>query len=174
MTRGIRAGALATCVLLAGCHDRTLEGRTAVYTFAGWAGLLVILAGAAALGLGWGFRRTRVLHSVFFFIAGVLLLLFFAPAMYRDRVIVADDHLELRYGFWFSQTVHHVRFEGLREVEHLTSLPMRRRRRRNELNFTTTDHHVIQVLVGRLAKKAVPEILERLRARGVRVVETVD
>jgi hypothetical protein len=98
------------------------------------------------------------------------LLLLIAPSLYSDRVVIDDEHFEARYGFWFAPSVHDVRFDDLRAVQHATVTNDRGRKNR-ELHCLHKSGAMTVIPCGDLVRNTVPEILDRAKARGVAVVE---
>jgi hypothetical protein len=155
--------------LLSGCYERVAQGNQAIYRFAWWMGPLIIVGGILGFPLGWIVRRwSRRVGFVLMFLSPILVL-FAAPDMYSDRVLIDDDHFEARYGFWFSPNEHNVRFADLREIQYV---PVRDRkgRKKYELHCITKASQVTVVHCGDLVKYTVPEILARAKARGVAIV----
>jgi hypothetical protein len=100
---------------------------------------------------------------------GPVVLALVAPAMYSDRVALDSEHFEARYGIWFSPQQHNVRFDDLSEIRFVETRDAKNRVN-HELHCVYKSGHVTVVHVGDLTVKAVPEILERARAKGVPVL----
>jgi hypothetical protein len=154
---------------LAGCYERSVEGAASVYGFADWVRMLVIVGGLIGVPVGWLLRRWS--DRLGFVLMGLspILLIIVAPGLFNDRVVVDAEHSEARYGFWFAPSDHHVRFDDLQQIRYVLVRDSRGRGS-YELQCQTRLGDVVTVHAGDLVSKAVPEILERARARGVPVV----
>jgi hypothetical protein len=175
-TRSVNRGAMVVAALtlccLAGCYERVASGNASVYQFAWWLGPLVIALGLLGIPLGWLLRRWSRKWGFVLMGMAPLLILIVAPAMYSDRVLIDDDHFEARYGFWFNPTVQNVRFDGLREIRYV-SVENNRGETNYEMHCVSKTGPQTVVPAGNLVINAVPEILEKAKAKGVRVVGEV-
>lgn len=159
--------ALVLICLISGCHEHTVEGRQSVYRFAPWVGVSVIAGGLLAVPLGWVLRKWSGKWSFVLILMGPFVLVMVAPSMYLDRVVVDDDHFEVRYGIWWSPSVHNLRFADLQAIHYLTVSG----RRGYQMQCLGQDKTVTVVHAGDLVRNTVPEILQRARAKGVVVVD---
>lgn len=160
--------ALVIPFLVSGCYDRADRGGQSVYQFAAWVGAAVIGVGLL-LAVGgvvliilkqrWGFLLP--LFAAF-------LLIIVAPSMYTDFVVVDADHFEASYGFWFTPSVHNIKFAQLRELRHV-AVRDNKNRIKYEMHCKYMNGTVTVVHCGDLVKNAVPEILSKARAKGVSV-----
>jgi hypothetical protein len=175
-TKSIRRGATVVAALafcfLAGCYERVAQGNASVYQFAWWLGPLVIALGLLGIPLGWLLRRWSQKWGFVLMGLAPVLIIIVAPAMYSDRVFIDDDHFEARYGFWFKPNVHNLRFDELREIRNV-EVPNNEGGTNRELHCVSKTGQVSVVPKGNLVSRAVPEILERAKARGVPVVGDV-
>jgi hypothetical protein len=172
-TKSGKCGALLlaalTLCLVAGCYERVSRGNESLYRFVWWLGPVVIAGGILGVPIGWLLRKwTPKWGFVLMFIAPVLLVIV-APAMYSDRVLIDDEHFEVRYGFWFAPSVFDLRFEDLSEIRYVV-VHDARGRASYELHCLTNTGEVVVVHAGDLVRNTVPEILARAKARGVRVI----
>jgi hypothetical protein len=165
------AGLLALC-LVAGCYERVTDGNASVYRFAWWLGPAVIAGGILGVPVGWVLRKVLPRWGLALMVLSPFLLILVAPAMYSDRVVVDDEHFEARYGFWFSPTVHNLRFRDLRQIQYV-GVPGSRGRTKYELHCVTSAGQATVVSAGDLVRQTVPEILARAKASGVVVVNQV-
>jgi hypothetical protein len=79
--------------------------------------MLVILGGLALIPAGiFMFTRGHRTRGIILAIAGPLFAVAIAPGMFMDRVIVNDESLYSRHGFWWSPIVHQVRYDELSQV----------------------------------------------------------
>jgi hypothetical protein len=160
---------LAGCALcLAGCYERSVEGAASVYSFADWVRVLAIVVGLAGVPAGWLLRRWG--DRLGFVLMGLspILLIIVVPGLFMDRVVVDAEHFEARYGFWFAPSDHRVRFDDLQLMRYVR-VEDSRGRGSYQLECQTRQGDVVTVHAGDLVSKAVPEILDRARARGVPV-----
>ncbi len=158
--------ALLLCSM-AGCYEHEISGNQSIYRFVWWLGPVVFVVGVLGSFVGWRLRKYR--WGFIGFIMGPVLILIVAPSMFSDRVVIDDDHFEARYGFWFSPTVHHVRFDELREMRYVAVTDMRGRRK-FQIHCVMNSGEVEVVHSGDLVKNTVSEFLARAQARGVPVV----
>jgi hypothetical protein len=152
--------------LFAGCYEHVSRGNQSIYQFAWWLGPVVIAGGVLGIPAGWLLRKWSPKWGFVLMGLAPLLLLFVAPAMYSDRVLIDDEHFEARYGFWFNPSEHNLRFQDLREIKYV-EVSGNRGRTNYELHCFTKTGQVSVVHAGDLVKNTVPEILARARARGV-------
>jgi hypothetical protein len=160
--------ALMLCVF-SGCYEHVSRGNESIYRFAWWVGPAVIAGGILAVPIGWLIRKRVPRWGFVLMVMGPVLLGIVAPSSYRDRVLIDDDRFEATYGFWFSPSVHRVRFDDLNEI-HYVAVRGRRGRINHEIHCLKKDGQTSVVHSGDLVKNTVPELLARASAKGVRVV----
>ncbi len=163
--------ALALCSV-AGCYEHVSNGNESIYRFVWWLGPLIIAGGILAIPAGWFLRRWSAKWGFVLMVMAPVLLVIVAPAMYSDRVVIDNEHFEARYGFWFSPSVHNLRFEDLQEIQYV-AVPGSRGSTNYELHCLSKAGQLSVVHAGDLVRNTVPEILERAKAKGVRVVGEV-
>jgi hypothetical protein len=164
--------AVFSICLIAGCYERTTNGATSIYQFAWWLGPAVIGGGILCVPAGWLLRPSVPKWGWVLMVMGPLLLILVAPAMYSDRVVIDDEHFEARFGFWFSPTMHNLRFQDLRVIQYV-AVAGTRGRTKYELHCLSASGQSTVVPAGDLVRETVPEILERAKAKGVQVVDLV-
>jgi hypothetical protein len=166
--RAAVVAALMLCVF-SGCYEHISRGNESIYRFAWWVGPAVIGGGILAVPIGWLVRKRIPRWGFALMGMGPFLIILIAPAMYRDHVLIDDEHFEASYGVWFQPTVHLVRFDDLSEIHHVAV-----RDRRGSINYEIhclkKDGQTSVVHAGTLVKNTVPELLARARAKGVRVL----
>jgi hypothetical protein len=160
--------AASLLVLLSGCYEKSVTGDQSVYKFAWWVGLLVILGGLVAVPLGLAIRNWSGRWGFALIVMGPVLLIFFAPVMYLDRVVVDSTHFEVRYGFWFAPTKHNIRFDDVREMRYVATRG-RKNRIQYELVCAMKGGDTRTVSAGDLVINAVPEILRRAEEKQIPV-----
>jgi hypothetical protein len=153
---------------IAGCYEHTTRGNESFYQFASWLGPVIIGAGILAIPIGWLTRKSKL--GFVLMCMGPVLLLFVAPAMYSDRVVIDDDHFEAHYGLWFNPSVRNVRFSDLREIRYV-SVQGTRGRIKYELHCVNKNGNEAVVPAGDLIKYTVQEIMTRAKAKGVIIVD---
>ncbi len=163
----ILVAALMLC-FLAGCYEHVSRGNESIYRFEWWLGPAIIAGGILAVPVSWFLRKWK--WGFVLLVMGPILLVIVAPSLYSDRVLIDDDRFEARYGFWFSPTIQQVRFADLREIRYV-AVRVHRGRTDYELHCVNDAGKVDVVPAGDLVINAVPEILARAKARGVRIVE---
>jgi hypothetical protein len=161
---------ILTILFASGCYEQSVRGDQSVYGFAWWVGVGVIVGSLIAVPLGWVIRRWSGRWSFVLIVMGPLLLVFVAPAMFLDKVVVDREHFEARYGFWFSPTRHNLRFDDMRELRYVETRD-RKNRVKYELHCVMKAGDTRVVHVGDLVQFAVPEILERAKAKQVPVTK---
>lgn len=152
---------------LTGCHEHVSRGSESIYRFAWWTGPTAIAGGFLAPLVAWFLRKRSPKVAIALLFAAPTLFLFVAPAMYRDRVLIDDEHFEATYGLWFAPSFHSLQFDELREIRYV-AVPGNRGRTDYELHCLTDTGQVVVVSVGDLVRHSVLEILERAEAKGVR------
>lgn len=160
---------LALC-LVAGCYERVSQGNTAVYHFVWWLGPAVIAGGILGVPFGWLLRKAVPKWGYALMIVGPLLLIFVAPAMYSDHVVIDDDHFEATYGLWFSPQVQSLQFKDLSQIQYV-GIPDNRGRTKYEMHCLTRTGQMTVVPAGDLVRQTVPELLARAKAKGVAVLD---
>jgi hypothetical protein len=159
--------AFALCGV-SGCYEKATHGDQSIYTFATWLGIAVILGGLIMIPAGWLLRRASMKYGITMMVLGPLVLIIAAPAMYSDRVVVDAEHFEARYGIWVSPYTHNIRFDDLRAIQRI-GVPGRRNRTTYQLHCIRKDGTNEVVPIGDLVVNAVPEIMQRARAKQVLV-----
>ncbi len=89
-----------------------------------------------------------------------------------DRVVVSDEGFESSHGFWFSRTVHKVRFDDLSRVQGVVEERTGRRGRKEysySFDCTFKSGSREQIPLGDLMKEALPDIRAQFRKHNVPV-----
>jgi hypothetical protein len=160
--------ALALC-FLPGCYEHEVRGNESSYHWVWWLGPAVTGAGILGVAIAWFLRKRSPVGAMFLVIMALVLFLIVAPSMYTDRVVVDSDHFEATYGFWFSPSVHKVRFNELSEIRYV-EIPGNRGKINQELHCVSNTGDITVVHIGDLVRNTVDEILTRAKTKGVRVV----
>jgi hypothetical protein len=104
-------------------------------------------------------------------IMGPFLLIFLAPVMYMDRVVVDEAHFEGRYGFWFAPTKFDIRFDDVREMRYVATRD-HKNRIKHELLCVMKGGDTRTVSAGDLVRNAIPEILSRAEEKKIPVIHS--
>jgi hypothetical protein len=163
-------GILALCLLGAGgCVRESLDGQVRTFRFEWWVPAAGVAVCLGAVGAGLFLRQIVARLGDGLLIVAVLLLLLLVPSLFLDRVTVDSEQFDLRTGFWFIPTRHHVTFDQLTQIE-LT------KRSRATRRGTQTDYDLVchkrsgeaeRVPVGDLMEYAVQSILEAAERKGI-------
>ncbi|HYH69173.1 MAG TPA: hypothetical protein VD866_31050 [Urbifossiella sp.] len=160
------------CAAVAGCYQKVAEGTTLVYSCQPWLPVLLVVAGVAAVPLGvWVFRRKSRMWGVVLAVAGPVAAGVVGPTMFLDRVMVTDDGFTSRHGFWWSPSVHEVRYDDLANVRLVEEERSGRRGKNYSYFFDCTFKSCKQerVPLGDVMREALPEIAVRFREHDVPV-----
>ncbi|RBP40357.1 hypothetical protein DES53_10864 [Roseimicrobium gellanilyticum] len=140
------------------------------YTFPTWVPLLAIAVAVIAAVVGFIFYRLRLPTRLVLIASAIALIAggIFAPMLAMDKVILDDEKLEQTTGFWFSPTVKGFR---LAEVEQVTIGTKRDRKNRVvEVWFVQKkDGSAAEIDPGDLRENNGPDIVKRLREKGIRI-----
>jgi hypothetical protein len=101
-------------------------------------------------------------------IVGFFFSFILAPVMYLDYIVVDDAHMEQRTGIMGRKT-HDIQFRDLREINVVSSVD-RHGIKNVELHCVPLNGQVAEVLTGDLLYSAIPEILMRASACGVKIL----
>jgi hypothetical protein len=160
-------------LLLAGCHERTVQGDTATYSFATWVVVTVFAASVVALVVAIGTGAARKWKPTIFLAIGSLAgFLLFGPSMATDRIRLSDHTLELETGIWFAPTKHNIDFDQVKTMTLVTRGSGRRRSQ--DLVFQLKRGGGVTVPLGDLMKTALDEIAKRVQERGVEILPDRD
>lgn len=163
--------AAAACLFIAGCYQRATEGNDAVFSFQAWVPLCVVLVGLAAVPAGLVmFARNQKVWGVIVALGGPILAGVIAPGMFLDRVIVNEDGFYSRHGFWWSPSIHKIRYDDLSEVILVVEESTGRRGRKSysyyfDCNFKSGSQE--RVPLGDIMREALPEISQQIRNHNV-------
>ncbi|MBX9678545.1 MAG: hypothetical protein K2X38_07255 [Gemmataceae bacterium] len=157
---------LCVCISLSGCTEVTRTGDKAIWTFAPWVGLLVLLG--ALVGIAGGFlwlvfrdKWTGIAGTAFFVILGVIA----APAMFTDFCEVTPEGFHLRTGIWFAPNEHRIRFD---EVDSIHMTTERGRRSSSTFLVSNTRQGQVRTPVGDLMRHGpIDDIIAQVRRRGI-------
>ncbi len=165
-------GCAALLAIIAGCYRQASENGGMVFSFQVWVPLLVALVGLAAVPVGIVlFTRNLRLWGVCLAIGGPLAAVVVAPTMYLDRVVVDQEGFYSRHGFWWSPTVHRIRYEELTQVQLAFEEQTTRRGKRYNYFFDCSfkSGKRERVPLGDIMRQALPQIAEQFRQHGVQV-----
>ena len=101
---------------LGGCVHEDLDGPTRTFTYELWLPLSVFLGGVLAAPAGLFLRNSSSRFGWGLLLGGPIAALFFAPSLFRDRVVVSDTSLSIRSGIWGLTALHEVKYDDLRGV----------------------------------------------------------
>lgn len=188
----LRAVAIGTLpVLAAGCYvevfsDDYLQstaGGTSVYSYPSRVVGCAVVAGLALVVAGWLLTRGRSKSSdlaaygfALMFFGGPFGLVFLAPSLYYDRLVVSEHTVRVHTGFWWSPTIRTIELDELRALKLVLKRSNNARtpwRIDRELTCVHKAGDVRDVPVGDLLRVGLEEILDKAKQRGVQV-ERID
>jgi hypothetical protein len=138
-----------------------------IYTFPSYVrGIAIAVAAlAAAIGALLLWRRKPLVLALIALGVSALAGGIIAPTLALDRVVLDDQEVEQTTGLWFAPTV-----KGFRLTD-VTSVTISTTRGYNELWIARMkDGHSQDVDPGDLWEMNGPDIIERLRAKGIQVI----
>ncbi len=161
-------------LLVTGCVQESDADGARVYTYEMWVPTSVLLLGLAAGPVGFAMRERSGRLGWGLMIAGPVAAFFFAPSLFRDRVVVANDGFHVRSGIWGLTAVHSVKFADLQRIR-ITSETSRTRRGGKRTNYyfvcERKDGSVSKVPVsGTISEAASEQMLLHAIAYGVPIV----
>jgi hypothetical protein len=160
------------CSVSAGCYQKVSENGNLTFSFQPWVALLVGFGGLAAVPVGMLVFRKQRFRGVLLMIIGPLLAVAVAPGLYLDRVIVNQEGFYSRHGFWWSPSVHQIRYEELATVRLVIEEKTGRRGKTYSYFFDCSLKSGKQerVPLGDIMREALPEIADQFRQHGVQVL----
>ena len=174
------------CWTSTGCVETAVASGLTRVGYPMWGIGLVVLVGVAlaaapVLRLRRTPGRTRPpgtsgFHEALAFV-GVVLLVFVAPQLHAQRVVIDAQGFELREGFWMTARPKYVSFDDLSAVRVSRATVVGRRQPGNGAPgqtdlwaFERRDGSTLLVpALGRVHQAALDAIAERLRARGIAI-----
>jgi hypothetical protein len=165
--------ALPLC-FLAGCVDRSTDGKTSIYTFSLWILVVAVLGGLAIVTIGFVTRKKEPRWRAYVLVVlGVLVIAIMVPMMRSDRVEVDEEHFTSTHGLPWDRARHDVRFDQLREIRvEVTETKSRTggTKKNYALLCQSKSGGVEKVPVGNVMEGAVGQVLGIARQKGVPVV----
>lgn len=161
--------ALGLCVL-GGCVDHTTRGTSTIYHYSWWCGPLALVGGLLFVPGGLMLRRWNERLGLAMLFLSPVLLIGVVPGAYLNRVVVDDDHFEVRNGIWFIPERADVKFADASSVRFLERRTLRGKRK-YELVCVMKSGKEISIEAGEVEKAAAPEIVLKALIKGVGVGE---
>lgn len=160
---------------LCGCVDEAIDGSTQTFTYEWWVPLTVLFGGLVAAPAGWFLRNLSARIGWGLLIAGPIAAIFFAPSLFRDRVVVDDSRFSVRTGIWGFTAVHEVKYDDLKQVR-ITFEETRGRRGSKRKNYYLVcerkDGSSAKVSVNNdVALAAAPAFLKKVSDRNIPIVD---
>jgi hypothetical protein len=156
----------------AGCTREETQGDLKIWTYESWVGVVAILAGIAVTVGALALRKSGFGAYVVAFFA-IAFTVGFAPFGFVDYIKLDKEHVSTRWGFWFTPTIHEIRFDDVSRVDHTKEEKRGRRGRKSTsyyLVFTSRSGVQDKLGVGNsLMKAAKEEIVLALAAKGLEV-----
>ena len=169
----LRALAGLLLCALAGCVDRSNDGKTSVYSFALWAIGIFALLGLGLIGVGVLTLKRQRWGAILTMVLGVVAIIAAVGMMRLDRVVVDDEHFESSHGLPWDRVSHNHRFDELREIR-VEVKETKSRSGTTKRNYTLLCQSkaggVDRVPIGTVMEKAVSEILDLARKKGVPII----
>lgn len=159
--------------LLAGCIDRSTEGKTSVYTYSLWLVVTALLGGMSLIYIGFSPQPGEPrLRGYFIIVLGLVLMAVAVPLLRGDRVEVDTEHFTSISGPLWNRLHHDVHFKALREIRiEVTEKVVRYQRGKNYIlvcRFKSGNEE--KVPVGNLMQDAVGQILGIAEQRRISLV----
>lgn len=149
-----------------GCVRSTVVDETVIFTNEFWVPLLVFFGGIAGGVAGWFLQGFSQRYAWILMIAGVIAVLFFAPALWLDRATVNPDSFSFRTGIYGTNQAE-ASFEEVRSVR-VTTETGRRGRKTEYINFDLKNGETITRSLGNnVAREAAVEIILECQSRGI-------
>jgi hypothetical protein len=157
---------------LCGCVKKEVQGETTHFSLEFWVIGLAALLGIVLLVGGWRAAQNQNWKGYVSLLGGAFLLIGVVPGMFIDYAKLDSQHLEGRYGFWFSPTKYDIPFaevQNMRVVE--TKSYSRRGSKYNyRLEMKYKNGNNASISLGDLLKEAISEVTDRASAAGVQVL----
>src|SRR5262245_33849036 len=154
MNGGARMMTAFALAALAGCTQSEIGDKEIVYTFSLGAIAISILISASFVVGGFVFwwKKTSPVIGLILVCVGVLAFLLIPTNLLSDRVVVTESYFDARYGFWFAQTQHHIRYDELRDIRQV----QKRGRRGGDVSYLacTTKNGTLIEVTGDLVRAA--------------------
>ena len=160
--------ALLLMFTTAGCTERVVQGNVVSYKYASYIGPLMVLAGISLAVIAWLVRKTMLTVTIAAVLLCPLFLVVIAPSMFKDRFVIGTDHYEANWGFWFAPSVQYVGFNELQQLRYISAIGPRDTVELEVHSILTTGED-IPLPTNKLVSAALPELFERLNARGYSV-----
>jgi hypothetical protein len=167
-----RPAAAVLCLSLlffCGCTRRWEEAGTTHYAFETWAPISITLGCIASIPAGWLLRKRTERFGYMLLILGTIGLFILTPGMFLEHVTLNDQGFTTRVGFWFSPTVHNLKFSDIRSIA-LTSKTTGSRtgnKTSYALECSLKNGQVESVGVGALIETAALDILRAATKQGI-------
>lgn len=159
-------------LLLAGCVRETTEGTASTFRYELWVPISAFLGGLVAVPAGLALRHKSARYGWVLIILGPLAVVFVAPSLMLDRVIVDDAGFHSRTGVWGMTSVHDVKLADAGSVRIIAETSTTKRGKQTNYFFLCqlkSGGTVKFPVNNEVVKAAAPKILDRLRAHGVPV-----
>jgi hypothetical protein len=99
-----------------GCVQESNSNGERVYQYELWVPLTVLVVGLAAIPIGLWLRKWTARLGWGLVVAGPVAALFFAPSLFRDRVVVSRERFHVQTGIWGLTAVHSLEFADIKEI----------------------------------------------------------
>src|SRR5262249_17743566 len=155
--------AASCCILMVGCYQKTSTDAALEFVFRPWVRLTIVLAGLAAVPAGVVLMaRNQRFWGICLAIAGPVGAGVVAPGMYLDRVVVSETGFYSRHGFWWSPTIHEIRYDELKVVNVVVEEKAGRRGKTYSYYFDCAlkSGNRERVPLGDIMREALPEIAD--------------
>lgn len=157
----------------AGCIDRSMEGKTSVYTYSLSLVIAALVGGMALIFMGFSAHPKEPQSRGYFkILLGLGLMAVAVPVLRTDRVEVDTEHFTSTSGLPWNRLHHDVHFKKVREIRIEVTEQMRRfeRRKSYTMRCQFNSGKVAKVDISMVMRDALGEILGNAERRGVSLV----
>ncbi len=175
-----RSALLATSAALclftcAGCVRESTENGASTFRYESWVPVCTFLGCLVAIPAGWIIRRRSKRYGWGLVVLGPLGMVFLAPSLLLDRVIVDRAGIHSRTGIWGMTAVHDLLYQDVKVVKIISESRTSRRGGKQ-----TSSYLLCALKSGGSAKMpinnsvqqaAAPTILKHFEAAGVPIVD---
>lgn len=162
-----------TTMMVTGCYQKDITNEGTVYSIQSWVPILTGLGGIIAVVVGiMLLKYQKYMWGIVFAIGGPIATVAIAPMLMMDRVVVSQQGFISTHGFWWSKTIHDIKYAELANVVISVEEKTGRRGRKNysyyfDCSFKSGGQE--RVPLGDLMREALKDILQQFMLNKVPV-----
>jgi hypothetical protein len=131
---------LAGIVLaVSGCVKESIANGERVFQYELWVPVSSLILGLAAIPIGLLLRNKAPQVGWGLIIVGPIAAIFFAPSLFRDRVVVSRERFHVQTGIWGLTAVHSLRFDEINQIRITAETTTQRRGGKHTNYFLNCD-----------------------------------